>query len=82
MAPVLIVNCLNNLPIVVKQNEVDNDELFIMPNQYTLKLWTNPIGKRELNWSCGTSENQIYNIDTQIQAKTTFNIAPNKIGYM
>ena len=79
MAPVLIVNCLNNMPIVMRQSD-EADEMFIMPNQYNLKLWANPVGKRELIWSCGMSENQVYNLDT-LQSKSSFAISPNKVGY-
>ena len=42
--------------------------VFIMPDQYFMKTWNNPIGKRELNWSCGNLTDQIYNLDIMVRA--------------
>lgn len=81
MAPVLILNSLSNLPVVIKQNEPGDDDTFIMPQQYFTKTWKNPIGKRELVWSCGTSTNQIFNLET-IQQTQPFNISPTRIGFV
>ena len=42
--------------------------VFIMPDQYFMKTWNNPIGKRGLKWSCGNLTDQIYNLDIMVRA--------------
>lgn len=37
-----------------------------MPEQYHMKTWKNPTGKRELNWSCGSTAEKIYDLDTLV----------------
>ncbi|CAF0704730.1 unnamed protein product [Brachionus calyciflorus] len=81
MAPVLIVNCLDNVPVVLKQNEEPDDQTFLMPYQYKLKTWANPVGKRELLWSCGSTIDQVYNINT-LQSKQQFLIDNNRTGFI
>ena len=34
-----------------------------MPQNYFMKTWKNPIGKREIMWSCGDTTNQLFNPD-------------------
>jgi len=38
MAPVLVFNCLKNLPISIKQFGENEDSIFIMPDQYFMVL--------------------------------------------
>ena len=41
-APVLVFNCLTTrLPLIIKQNEEDNDDIMIMPGKYHMKSWRN-----------------------------------------
>jgi len=47
---------------------LSENAVFIMPDQYFMKTWNNPIGKRELNWSCGNLTDQIYNLDIMVKA--------------
>jgi uncharacterized membrane-anchored protein len=39
MAPVLVFNCLKNLPISIKQFGENEDSVFIMPDQYFMVLY-------------------------------------------
>lgn len=52
-----------------------------MPDQYIMKTWANPIGKRQLNWSCGNKNDQIYNLET-MQYNQAVEIAPNRKIYL
>ncbi len=78
-APVLVVNCLRNQPLSVRQSD-EADEVFLMPEQYFLKTWKNPIGSRQLTWTCGISADQVYNIDT-IQATHKFQVTLSRDAY-
>ena len=51
-----------------------------MPQQYFIKTWRNPIGKRELNWTCGLSVNQVYNLDT-LQSTHKFQVTLSRDAY-
>jgi hypothetical protein len=52
-----------------------------MPHNYYTKTWKNPTGKRELNWSCGTTVDQVFNLET-LQVTQPFNISSTRIGFM
>jgi hypothetical protein len=80
MAPVLVVNCLKNVPVMIEQNDEPDDQTFLMPSQYHVKTWKNPIGKRELLWSCGTSIKVVYNSET-LQSKVEFEIAKDQKAF-
>jgi vacuolar protein sorting-associated protein 13A/C len=45
-----------------------------------MKTWKNPIGKRELIWTCGDSANQVFDLET-LQATKKFNIGPARSGF-
>ena len=76
----MVVNCLKNQMLSVKQIDENDDEVFLMPNQYLLKTWKNPTGKRELNWSCGLSSDQVYNLEI-LQSKQKFQISLSRDAY-
>jgi len=63
----------------VRQSE-ETDEMFLMPEQYLLKTWKNPTGKRQLTWSCGLSTDQVYNLDT-IQSTHKFQVTLSRDAY-
>lgn len=79
-AAVLVVNCLKNQSLSIKQNVESDDEVFLMPEQYFLKTWQNPIGIRELIWSCGISTNQVYNLEI-LQSKQKFQVTLSRNAY-
>jgi hypothetical protein len=56
----------------VKQND-ENDDVWITPNTYLLKTWCNPVGKREIVWSCGQTENQVFNLENTVSINLYFN---------
>ena len=63
-APVLVLNCLRGQPLSVRQSgEADDDDVHLMPAQCFMKAWANPVGARQLRWSCGLSVDQVCEID-------------------
>jgi hypothetical protein len=81
MAPLLIVNCLKDLQITLRQNEEVNDETFIMPQEYYMKTWKNPCGKHEIEWKCG-NDSKIYNLESPIQAKTLLKVSATRYAFV
>ena len=81
MAPLLIVNCLRDLQINIRQNDEVNDETFIMPQEYYMKTWKNPCGKHEIEWKCG-NDTKIYNLESPIQAKTLLKISASRYAFV
>lgn len=79
-APVLVVNCLKNQPLSIKQNDAGDEDMHLMPDQYFIKVWENPVGARELKWSCGLSTDQVYNLD-MLQMKQKFQVTLSRDAY-
>jgi len=52
-ATALIVNHTTNCTIQYHQKDIPEQSLSLGPHQSALYTWQNPVGKRELNWTCG-----------------------------
>lgn len=69
MAPILVVNRLNNFRVTV--NEVGESKKYdLAPNTLLLYAWDNPVGNRQISWSCGELKDQEVNLD-KIELKST-----------
>ena len=68
MAPVLMLNCLKNIPVVIKQRG-EKDETIVMPRQYFVQTWDNPVGAREIAIKISPAPEKVYSLEMIVRVR-------------